>query len=176
MGIIAVDPAAVSTQQERMVQAVAYKLKGDYLFGVVDGTSWGDALRDFNIAPKKLPRVFVTVDDFEGWYEDIDLLQLDNIEADLRGLTSGEKQILRSSRSPWARLMFYKRELWRYMLWLHWYSSQGSKEAVFAFGTVVALVFSVMALGYCAMACCTILLMDEEDPYPHHKPTSKKKD
>merc|ERR1712194_777842 len=99
--IIAVDPAAVSTQQERMVQAVAYKLKGDYLFGVVDGTSWGDALRDFNIAPKKLPRVFVTVDDFEGWYEDIDLLQLNNIEADLRGLTSGEKQILRSSRSPW---------------------------------------------------------------------------
>lgn len=161
--LLAVDPAAVTQRQERTLQSLSKKLKDDYIFGVVDGTSWADALHDFNIAKKDLPRVLITEDDFEAWYEDIEQLTMDNLEADLRGFAAGEKAILRQGRGALARLMFYKRELWRYAIWLHSYSMKGPTEALLAFARVVALVFGVMAVGYCAMACCNILLMEEEE-------------
>lgn len=161
--MLAVDPSELSLSEEQFLRSAAAKLGDDFIFGVLDGVSWADELSDFNIASRELPRVLIAEQEFEAWYEDVDELRLETLEEDLRGFLSGKKQILRQGRSAFAKIMFYKREAWRYMVLLHSYSEKGPMEAVLALCMVIAGTFAVMAAGWVAMSCCNILLSDEMD-------------
>merc|ERR1712045_285504 len=90
----------------------------------------------------------------------------------LRALLSGKKRLLRQGRGAYARLMFYKREAWRFMVFLHDYSQKGPKEAFIAFGIVASGMIMLIGAGWCAMSCCSILL-SEDDEYPPLPPSSQ---
>lgn len=178
--MLAVDPTQVSATQEQTFRKAAARLEEDFLFGVLDGVSWAEELADFNIARKELPRVLVSEEDFEVWFEDVEELKIDRLEEDLNGLISGKKKLLRQGRSVYAKAMFYKREAWRFMVFLHAYSRKGPKEALLALCLVIAATFMVMAAGWCTMSCCNILLNDDQDvdftPMPKAQVRRPKKD
>jgi len=161
--MVAVDPANVTSSEEEVLRNTADKLKDDYLFGVLDGAAWSEELTDFNIARKELPRVLVSEEDFEAWYEDKEELRLDTLEEDLRGLATGKKQLLRQGRSALQRLQFYQREALRFARKLYEYSQQGPREAALALAVVLLGGAALMTAGWCAMACCRVLLSEDPD-------------
>jgi len=162
--ILAADPSAITSSQESLFRGVAEKMGHDFYFGVVNGVAWAEELSDFNIAPKELPRVLVVEEDFEAWYEDKDLLVLESMEEGLEKIVAGTTQVLKQTRSAWSRLMFYQRELTALAVWLKDYAQRGPKECVIAVVLVISLMTVLGVLGWCASACCKVL-MDEEEPY-----------
>lgn len=169
--MVAVDPQKVSREEEAALRGAAARLGADFLFGVLDGNSWAEELTDFNIAKQDLPRVLVTEDDFEVWIEDIDELRLETLEADLKGVLSGQKSLLRQSRSVPSKLQFYLREVQRNALRLYAYAKRGHKEAAIAAAIVVGIFGALMAIGWCAGACCKILI--GEDPADYDSPPQR---
>mmetsp|Transcript_21340 Transcript_21340/g.42934 ORF Transcript_21340/g.42934 Transcript_21340/m.42934 type:complete len:383 (-) Transcript_21340:92-1240(-) len=161
--MVIVDPAAVTRSQEKNIRSVAHSLRSDYIFGVVDGVAWAEELADFNIRTSELPRVMVTEKDFEAWYEDSEILTLDALEQELNALTAGTSTILRQSRSAGSRLMFYKREIVRWTVWLRRYSHRGPKELAIALSLTVGVVALIASLGWCLGACCRVLLEDDSN-------------
>lgn len=160
--IVAVDQMAVSAAQESSLRGVAARLAEDFIFGVLDGVAWSEEMADFNIAPHSLPRVLVTEQDFEAWYEDVDALRLDSLEDGLRLIVSGTSPVLRQSRVPWSRIQFYWREAVRLAFWLAAYAQKGPKELAIASVLVLSGLIAVGAILACLVSCCRAIVSDEE--------------
>lgn len=56
--------------------------------GILDGAQWEESLRDFGIQKNDLPRVWVTVDNLDTWYEDRDLLSVEELYKSVANQTS----------------------------------------------------------------------------------------
>jgi len=174
--MVALDPANVSKGSEEQLRASAVKFGARFTFGVLDGVSWAQELRDFNIAKEDLPRVLVTESDLEAWVEDVERLRAGSLEADLGALAAGAP-LLRQSRGVWSKLHFYRREAIRLAVRLYAYASQGALEAGMVCAGALAAVALVCAALWCVVSCCRSLLADDVDPeYLQHVRDRQKRD
>mmetsp|Transcript_87248 Transcript_87248/g.182606 ORF Transcript_87248/g.182606 Transcript_87248/m.182606 type:complete len:460 (-) Transcript_87248:46-1425(-) len=173
--MVAVDPSNVSKEDEAILRGTASALGDKYIFGVLDGVAWSEELADFNIKKAELPRVLVTVDDLQGWYEDVDGLRLDSLEKDLQDLHSGEKDLLRQGKSVWQRLQLYQREAIRYGQHLYAYAQRGPREAALAGAAVAGGLAAIMTAGWCQVACCRVLMSEDgSEPWDRYQGHAKR--
>lgn len=160
--IVAIDPASFSNTQEEGLRASAAELQDDFVFGIVNGVSWADELRDFSIFAKDLPRVLVSEDNFDAWVEDVEELKLDTLERDLRSLLAGAP-LLRQGRGALHKLFYYKREAVRFSKRVQAFAEQGYWQTAVACLGVITAVGTVMCLGWGLSACCCMIFRDDEE-------------
>jgi hypothetical protein len=162
--MLAVDPANVTAETEEMLRRAAFKWEHskDFIFGVVDGASWSEELKDFNIYKSELPRVLVTEDNFDVWMEDVHQLRAASLIEDLQsGVIDGA--LLKQSRTTLSKVYFYLREGSRYADRAQVQMKKGPIEAITVVVAFVSLVMLILLMFWALFKLCGVLLAEPDE-------------
>eukprot|EP00933_Yihiella_yeosuensis_P043408 TRINITY_DN38193_c0_g1_i1.p1 TRINITY_DN38193_c0_g1~~TRINITY_DN38193_c0_g1_i1.p1 ORF type:complete len:452 (-),score=90.47 TRINITY_DN38193_c0_g1_i1:161-1516(-) len=153
----------VSEVLEKKIRKAQEALKGEFYFGILDGSNWAEELKVFNIMADDLPRVLYSENNFETWVEDINELRADHLLEDLRRFQAGAP-LLRQSRTVMSKILFWKREGWLFGLRAREYAEQGPTQALTVAGGILLIVVLFSLWVWLVGACCRVLFDEEDEP------------
>jgi len=160
--ILAIDPANVTVEVEDMLRKATVELSDEFIFGAVDGVSWKEELKDFNIFTTELPRVLVTEENFEVWIEDVHQLRASSLVDDLRIGVLGSS-LGKQSRTTLSKVYYYMREGSRYADRAQVHMKKGPVEASVVVIAVLSVACLILFVCWALFKVCGILLADPDD-------------